>query len=336
MRVILILLFFLNILYSTSFIYPDFKKCYKRDIKSTVYFGDTKAIAISKHYAIAYLKKKPKYPFVKYDPFLNLYLFYRQKPMFFIKLKDTDKLTLGEWLASMDENSMYVGNFSQRGIGLNIYFEQNSKTPPNSMISCLCCDIYGLGVGSGKFISSNFIKRFLHSSEIFYGDIGARFAKRGRDIVVSFINPLFKNQKLKVGDIIRQINNRKVYKVEDIEDFILFQKRDQTVKIEFIRDNKIQTLSIKVKKRYGGGELSDSFLENRGIFFDKKLKIIGVAKGSFAQKSGLKIGDKLLQIDRVNVKDQNSVKSFFSKTQKKSLDLLFDRDDFQFFVKVAL
>ncbi len=336
MRVVLILLFFLNILYSTSFVYPNFKQCYKRDIKSIVYFGDTKAIAISKHYAVAYLKKKPKYPFIKYDPFLNLYLFYRQKPMSYVKLKNTDKLTLGEWLASMDDNSMYAGNFAQRGVGLNIYFEQNSKTPPNSMISCLCCDIYGLGVGNGKFISSNFIKRFLHSSEIFYGDIGVRFAKRGKYIVVSFVNPLFKNQELKVGDIVKQINNRKVHKVEDIQDFILFQKRNQIVKIEFIRDGKLQTLSIRVKKRYGGGELSDSFLENRGIFFDKKLRIIGIAKGSFAQKEGLKIGDKLLQIDRVNVKNQNDVKSFFSKIEKKSSDLLFDRDDFQFFIKVTL
>ena len=336
MRSILILIFTLNALFSASFVYPNFKQCYKKDVKSIVYFGDTKAVAISKHYAVAYLNRKPKHSFVKYDPFLNLYLFYSKKTLHPVRLKNTDKLTLGEWLASMDDNSMYAGNFAQRGVGLNIFFEQNSKIPPNSMISCLCCDIYGIGVGNGKFISSNFIKRFLNSKSVDYGDIGARFAKRGKDIIVSSVNPMFKNQKLKVGDIIKKIDNKKVKTVEDIEDYILFQKIGKIVRLKFLRNNRFLTKKIKIQKRYGGGELSDSFLESRGIFFDKDLRIKSIKKGSFGQKSGLLRGDKLLQINRISVNNEDDARRVFSKIKKKEINLLFDRKNFQFFIKVNM
>jgi C-terminal processing protease CtpA/Prc len=236
----------------------------------------------------------------------------------------------------MSENSMYTGNFAQRGVGLNIFFEQNSKTPPNSMISCLCCDIYGIGIGDGKFISSNFIKRFLKTKSVSYGDIGVRFAKRGKRVIVVSVNPMFKNQKLRVGDIIKKIDGRRVRKVADVEDYILFQKVGKSVKLTFSRDNRVLTRKIKVAKRYGGGELSDSFLESKGIYFDKNLRITSIRKGSFAQKSGLHIGDKLLQIDRVGVSNQDDIRNIFSKLKKKEINLLFDRSDFQFFVKVDM
>ncbi|MFK5881351.1 MAG: PDZ domain-containing protein [Sulfurospirillum sp.] len=336
MRFILILIFTVNALFSVSFTYPDFKKCYKKDVKSIVYFGSTQAIAVSKHYAVAYLKKKPKHSFVRYDPFLNLYLFYSKKNLHPVKLKNTDKLTLGEWLASMDDDSMYTGNFAQRGIGLNIFFKQNSKTPPNSMISCLCCSIYGIGVGNGKFISSNFIKRFLDSKSVAYGDIGVRFLRRGKDVIVSSVNPMFPHQLLEVGDIIKKIDSKKVKKIEDIEDYILFQKIGKIVKLQFVRNNKLITQKIKVLKRYGGGELSDSFLERKGMFFDKNLRIKAIKKGSFAWKSGLRTGDKLLQIDRINVANEDDIRRIFSSLKKKEVNLLFDRNDFQFFIKVVL
>ena len=336
MRFVLILLFTVNALFSVSFTYPDFRKCYKKDVKSMVYFGDTKAVAISKHYAVAYLKKKPKYPFVRHDKFLNLYLFHSKKVLHPVHLRNTDKLTLGEWLASMDDSSMYTGNFAQRGVGLNIFFKQNSKTPPNSMITCLCCSVYGIGVGNGKFISSNFIKRFLDSKSVAYGDIGVRFLRRGKDVIVSSVNPLFAHQKLKVGDIIKKIDGRRVRKVEDVEDYVLFQKIGKIVKLQFVRNHKLMTEKIKVQKRYGGGELSDSFLEVKGMFFDKKLRIKTIKKGSFAQKSGLHRGDKLLQINRVSVKSEDDIRRVLSKIGKKAINLLFERNNFQFFVKVNM
>ncbi len=333
MRYLLSFVFAINVLFGASFVYPNFKQCYNKNLKSVVYFSDTKAIAIAKHYAVSYSKKKPSYPYVKHDPFLNLYLFYSPKTLHPVRLKDTKYLSLGEWLASMDEDSLYAGNFAKRGVGLGVYFEQNSKTPPNSMVTCLCCDVYGLGVGNKKFISSNLLKRFLNSTEIFYGDIGARFAKKGRKIVVASIDPMHSNQKLKIGDIIEKIDGKKVRNLQDLENKILFTRRNQSVKLKFFRKNALHVEDIKVFQKVGGGEAGDSFLEAKGMYFDKNLSIKKIIKGSFADKNGLKIGDKLLQIGRKSVKNQNDARVVFSKT-KKMIRLLFARGGSQFFIKV--
>jgi hypothetical protein len=334
MRYLLTLIFAFNVLFSASFVYPNFKQCYNKNLKSIVYFGNTKAIAIAKHYAVSYSKTKPSYPYAKHDPFLNLYLFYSPKVLHPVHLKDTKYLSLGEWLASMDDNSLYAGNFAKRGIGLSVYFEQNAKTPPNSIVTCLCCDVYGLGVGDKKFISSNLIKRFLNSTEIFYGDIGVRFAKKGKKIVIASINQMRINKNLKVGDVIKKINGKKVKNLQDLENKILFTKRNQSIKLEFFRKNALHVESIKVFQKNGGGEASDSFLEAKGMFFDRNLTITKVIKGSFADKNGLKPGDKLVQIDRKSVKNQNDARIVFSKTKKKLIYLLFGRGGSQFFIKV--
>jgi len=340
LKIFISLIILCNFAFSANFVYPNFKQCYNKNIKSIVYFGNTKAVAISKHYAVAYLKKKPKYHFVKRDPFLNLYLFYSPKILNPVKLKSTDKLTLGEWLASMDNNSLYIGNFSKKGVGLNSYFRQNGKTPPNSMISCLCCDIYGLGIGNGKFISSNFIKRLLTSSKIFYGDIGVKFAKHGKNIIVSRVNPYFTKQRLKVGDIIRKIDGKKIKTVQEAENLILLQKRNHIIKVEFFRKNALHVEKIKVLNKYRAKKSvtksNNYFLKKKGIFFDNNMKIKYIAKYSFGEKSGLKIGDKLLQINQISVKNQHEARRIFSKMKKKEVNLLFDRHDFQFFVKVKI
>ncbi len=339
MRFVLILIFAFNFIFGASFIYPDFKQCYRKNIKSIVYFKGTKAVAITKHYAVSYTKKRPRYPFVKHDPYLNLYLFHSSKILQPVKFKNTDKLTLGEWLASMDDKSMYIGNFAQRGIGLDIYFRQNSKTPPNSMISCLCCDIYGIGVGNGKFISSNLIKKFLNSKEIFYGDIGVKLARRGKDVVVAYVNPIYRQRKLKVGDIIKKIDGKKIETLRDAKNLILFQKRNHILKIEFLRKNALHVVKIKVQQKYikrAKRVKRYRLLEKKGIFFDKNLKIIRIAKKSFGERSGLKTGDKLLQVNQKSVKSIYQANREFTKNRKKEVNLLFDRHDFQFFVKVNL
>jgi C-terminal processing protease CtpA/Prc len=191
-----------------------------------------------------------------------------------------------------------------------------------------------LGVGDKKFISSNLIKRFLNSTEIFYGDIGVRFAKKGKEIVIASINQMRINKNLKVGDVIKKIDGKTVKNLQDLENKILFTKRNQSIKLEFLRKNALHAENIKVFQKNGGGEASDSFLEAKGMFFDKNLSINKIFKDSFADKKGLKIGDRLVQIDRKSVKNQNDARIVFSKTKKKSIYLLFDRGGSQFFIKV--
>ncbi len=334
MKVLTALLMVFGLMFGASFTYPNFKQCFNKNKDSVVYFKNVKAIAVTSHYAVSYQTKTPDAKYIKYDPYLGLYLFYSKKKLHPVKLKDTKSLALGEWLASMSDDSMYIGNFAKRGSGLESFYEHNAKVEPNSMIVCLCCQVYGLGVGDNRFIPTKLIKRFLNAKEIFYGDIGARFAKRGKDIVVMRVDPFYPDNLLKIGDIIKKINGKKVKSLNDVKDVILFSKREDFVTLEFLRKNVLHKSKLKIYKRFGGGVLSDTFLERKGLFFDKDLKIKWINKNSYAQKAGLKIGDRLLQINQKNVKSEDDIKRVLSKVKTKDINLLFDRNDFQFFVKV--
>ena len=335
-RIFIAFFIFLGVLNSADFTYPDFSQCYKKNSKSFVYFGDIRAVAVTKNLAVAYSQTKPTVPFIKFDPFLNLYLFKSLKTLNPIKLKSTHNLKLGEWIAGMDDSSLYAGNFAKSGDLLDSFYLQNSNLEKNSIITCLCCEIYGLGIGGGSFIGSEYIKRFMSAKDVYYGDIGVRFEKQGNDFVVQSKNPLYPKQSLKVGDKILKINGKKVSSLKQLNQTVLFTKPRTTISLELQRGKKILKEKMLVTSRSGGGYLSDSFLENKGIFFDHEMKITKINKKSFGEASGLKIGDKLIQIGHKKIVNTNDLKAYLSKTKNKEVQLLFDRDDFQFFVKLGL
>ncbi len=336
MKLIVGFILFVQVAFSADFTYPDFKQCFEKNKKSFVYFGDIRAVAVGKHIAIAYSKTKPTVPYIKFDPFLNLYMFESKKPLNPVKLKTTYGLKVGEWIAGMDESSLYAGNFAKAGDVLDTFYLQNSKIDANSIVSCLCCDVYGLGVGSGAFIGSEYIKRFIESKTVFYGDIGARFVQQGQEFIVHDLDPFYENQKLKVGDKILKIDNNKVYSLKGLNQKILFSKLNQKLKLEVLRGTALVKLDVLVASREGGGGLNDSFLEKKGIFFDADMSIKKINKDSFGEINGLKVGDKLLQIDQIKIESLTQLRAFFSKTKETNVNLLFDREDFQFFVNLSL
>jgi uncharacterized protein YxjI len=335
-RVFISLFLIFQVANSAGFTYPDFRQCYTKNKQSFVYFGDTRAIAVSKHLAVAYSKTTPKTPFIKFDPFLNLYLFNSKKTLKPIRLKSTTTLKLGEWIAGMDDTSLYAGNFAKSGDVLDSFYLQNAKLDENSIISCLCCEAYGIGIGAGSFIGSEYIKRFINAKDIYYGDIGVRFEKHANDFVVTSLDPFYENQLLKTNDKILKINGKRVTSLKQLNQTILFSKPKSKITLELKRGNKTVKKTLVVRSRMGGGYLSDSFLEKKGMFFNDEMKITKINKKSFAQKSGLHVGDKLIQIDRKKIESQDEVKVYLSNLKEKEAQLLFERDDFQFFVKIGL
>ena len=336
MRLVISLFLIFQVANSASFTYPDFRQCYQKNKQSFVYFGETRAVAVTKHLAVAYSRTKPKVAFVKFDPFLNLYLFKSKKILKPVKLKSTHTLKLGEWIAGMDDTSLYAGNFAKSGDLLDSFYLQNAKLDENSIISCLCCEVYGIGIGAGSFIGSEYIKRFIKNKDTYYGDIGVRFEKHAANFIVKSRDPFYPNQLLHVDDKILKINGKKVTSLKQLNQTVLFSKPKAIVSIELLRGKHKLKRSLVVRSRIGGGYLSDSFLEKKGIFLDKEMKILKITKNSFAQISGLKIGDKLIQIDHKVINNHNDIKEHLSKLKSKEAQLLFDRNDFHFFVKIGL
>lgn len=291
---------------------------------------------MSKYLAVAYSHTTPKVPFIKHDPFLNLYLFKSKTPLQPVRLKSTHQLKLGEWIAGMDDSSLYAGNFSKVGDLLDSFYLHNAQMEKNSIVSCLCCEVYGLGIGAGSFIGSEYITRFMKMKDVYYGDIGVRFAKAGKEFVIREVDPFSPNNNLQSNDKVIKINGKRVTSLKQLNQTVLFAKPKSKINLEINRNGKTIKVTAIVNTRGGGGYLSDSFLEKKGIFFDEKMKISQVNKGSFGAINGLKKGDKLLRVDQTKVEDENALKEYLSKSKGKSVYLLFDRNDFQFFVKLML
>ena len=112
---------------------------------------------------------------------------------------------------------------------------------------------------------------------------------------------------------------------------ILFSKIGTIHKIKIKRDSKYFNIKVKTKKRYGGGYLSDTFLEEKGIYFSPNLTIIKVSNEFDGY--GLKIGDQLIQVNGNKIDNIADIREHISDF-KYFASLLFQRRGFQFFVNI--
>lgn len=318
-----------------EFVYPDFSQCYEKNSKSIVYFGKTRAIAIDEHRAIAYSKEKPAAAFIKYDYLSHLYLFETAKKLTPIKLKSTAELKPGEWLGSMTEDSLIVVNVSKKTSNTNDLFEHSGRGEVNSIIGGLCCEMMGLGLGDKYFIGSESLQKFLFSKEAAYEALGARLEENNESIVVSFVDTHNKHTKLKAGDKILTLNGKKVKTLADVQAALNASLKSQKLSAQIQRDKgwiEENILAIAPKFVPKTPIRTVGFTEAKGLKFGSNLTLISVPMGSFAERSGLKIGDRLLQIDEIKMDRIVDADVYLEKSRLRENSLLFERDNFQFFV----
>ncbi|MCZ4244392.1 RIP metalloprotease RseP [Pedobacter punctiformis] len=118
---------------------------------------------------------------------------------------------------------------------------------------------------------------------------------------------------LKNGDKILAINGTKVIKFEELKGSkVLMGGTTLTV----IRGDK--TLEIKVPDNF-----LDQLKDGKALFVEPRVKNIvdTVLKGSAAEKAGLKIGDKVTNVDGVPVTFQDEVKPVLAKKKGKTASL---------------
>lgn len=173
----------------------------------------------------------------------------------------------------------------------------------------------------------NFIKK----KKFEYSDIGIRAANKNSKTIVKRVNPFDKELSLKKGDVVLEIDSKKVQNAAHLMREILFSKIGKKHKLKIQRDGKVLYVEAVGKKRYGGGEIGDTFLEAKGLYFNQDLTIMKVS-GEF-EKYGLKIGDKLLQVNGVKVVSISDIRDNIDAF-KYHASLLFERNDFQFFVNI--
>ncbi len=284
-------------------------------------------LIVKKHQRLLYSNKKPSGKILKHDPYLSLYLV-EDKKGFSYPFTINNRLRLG--VAVVDNKRAIEGKILKRQIGLNEFATFSEPLFFPSVVMTSCCSLEGIVTPKG-IIEKEYIQHFLEVKKVSYADIGIRIYDKKKLVFVKAINPFIKGNPFKIGDCIISFDGKKVRDAADLMRWILFSKIGSMHKVKLKRDGKMFSFSVKSQNRFGGGKLSDTFLEFLGISFDKHLKVVKIAPK--ARKYQLKIGDKLVQINEQNIKNEQQISKIISQ-KKDGAYLLFERYDFQFFVKV--
>jgi len=304
-----------------------YNSCKNKIIDSSSISTNTVQIPVKKHQRIIFSRTTPNHKILKHDPFLSLYLV-EDKKGFKYPFKINYRLTLGT--AVVNAKEAVEGKILKHQVGLNSFAMFSECITVPSLLLTSCCSLEGIATPEG-IIEKEYIDRFIKIKKVSYSDIGIRVEDKKKLVIVNTINPFMKDNPFKVNDCILEFDGKKIKNASALMKKILFSKIGSAHKIKIKRDSKVLTLKTNSKKRYGGGYLSDTFLEFLGLSFDKNLKIVKIEEK--AKKYNLNLGDKLLQINQKNITTEAEILEIISQS-KNSTNLLFLRDDFQFFVKI--
>jgi len=304
-----------------------YSSCIQKINDATTIQNNSLSIPVRKDVRLVYSKCRPKAKILKHDPFLSLYLI-EDKSGFAYNFDINMRLQLG--IAAVNKTEAKEGKIIRDQIGLNslAVFSEKVKTP--ALITSSCCSLEGIITPKG-IIQKEYIKRFISSSSASYSDIGVRVHDEGGDIIVNASNPYLKDNLLKIGDCILSLDGKRMKNSSIFMRKILFSKIGTKHSVKIKRGKKIMTLSAMSRKRDGGGEISDTFLEFSGIYFNKKLEVVRLSENFSSY--GLVLGDRLVQVHGVRVKTQDELRKYI-QDYKDFSSLLFERRNFEFFVNI--
>lgn len=322
-------LFFLNLFACNG----DADSCRQKVVDSTAITKQRVQIPIQNNKLLIYSKTPPKEKILKQDPFLSLYIIEDAKKFAFpFKINNTLSLEI----MAVDNTKSVDGKISKRQVGFESFATFTQPLSTYGLILNSCCDLEGIFTERG-IIEKEYIERFMNIKNVSYGDFGIKVKDENSAVVVKESNSFIKSNQLKVGDIILELDSKKVKDSASFMRDMLFSQIGSTHNIKIMRDNKTLTLKASTQKKVIGDNLNNSdnldnaYLKFLGLSFDKKLFITNIEKK--AEHFELKVGDRLIQ---ANIKYIKGADDFFDKSNnlKSPLNLLFEREHFQFFVKV--
>jgi hypothetical protein len=324
LRIVLALtLFFLSI-YACE---GGYESCKAKVRDSHAIKNDALFIPLTDAKELVYSKDIPNATILKSNPFLSLYLI-KSKKTFKYPFTLNTHLALGN--AAVNERFAIEGKITSPQIGLNKFAHFNEPPFVPSLLLNSCCNLEGIITPKG-IIQKEYLLHFINAKDTRYSDIGIRVEETKQGIRVRYVDPFLQDNPFHVDDIILLFDDKKVANSAALMQKILFASVDALHRVRIRREGEIMNLSITSGQRYGGGFLSDTFLEQKGLFFNERLEIVSL--DTTKVKNGLHRGDQLLQVNGIRVHNQEDVLSALSKASKEK-NFLFQRDSFQFFVQI--
>ena len=304
-----------------------FSFCQQKIIDSNAVTSNIIQVPVKKHQRLLYSTQIPNAKVIKYDPFLSLYLIEDKKGF---NYPFSFNLMNSAGVAGVTKKSVIKGKVLKHQVGLNKFATFSDALFTPSLLTSSCCALVGLVTPQG-IIEKAYIERFVQNKNSSYADLGIRVKQEGKYVIVDTVDPYAKNNPFKKDDYILKYNGKKVTSASSFMKSALFSKVGTTQKLQIKRHQKILNITKESEKRFGGGYISDTFLERKGIYFGDDLRINRLNDAQ--RKNGLKLCDTLIGIDGKKVRNQEEAMQIISGT-KKFKSLLIQRDDFQFFVQI--
>ena len=304
-----------------------YDSCKQKIIDSKTIKNCSLEIPVKKYQRLVYSKTEPTAKIIKHDPFLNLYLV-EDKKGFSYPFKMNTQAQLG--YAAVNETNAVEGKIVKKQIGLNSLATFGESIVYPSILTSSCCSLEGIVTPEG-IIEKEYLQRFISSASADYSDIGIRVKDDKGLIIVIASNPYLKLNPVKRGDCILAYDGAKMTNSALFMRKVLFSKVGSSHTLKVKRGSKVLNFKVKTKKRNGGGEISDTFLEFSGIFFNKKLEVVKLSKEF--ENYGLLVGDKLIQVHGIRIKNQEELRKYLEDHRDFST-LLFERENFEFFVNI--
>ncbi|MEA3373461.1 MAG: PDZ domain-containing protein [Campylobacterota bacterium] len=319
-RVIFLVLLFLTT--SLSACSGDFALCKQKFIDAQVLDGNRLLLPVTETTNLLYSSTVPKREVVKADPFLGLYLVKSTKSFEHPYTMTSKKASE---VAAVDTYMALPGKLRRSQSGLNRLAQFNQPLFAPCIINDTCCALEGIVTHQG-IIEKAYIRHFLDSDIPAYGDAGMRLKERGGQIVIESIDPFVENNPFQSGDKILRYEGKKVRSLKALDQSILLGGTGKACNFSLERQGKPLNVTAMIGKRYGGGLISDTYLERKGFFLDRGLIVT-------RSTESIKAGDKLIRVNSRAVSTWEDVRHFLRYGQGKAV-LLFEREGFQFFIHV--
>ncbi|WP_033754005.1 PDZ domain-containing protein [Helicobacter pylori] len=327
-KALIVLVFFVNGLGAY-----DFKHCQAFFQKASLQKGGVALKELPKGVYLYYSKTYPKHAkVIKSDPFIGLYLLQSAPSDYAYTLRDLDKDALTRSMASVGKNQAKEVQLLSLQKGYDRYARILQEIQKNGVISNICYQMLGLGVGGNGFIETKFIKRFLSQQEPYYGDIGVRIEDKNKRLVVAQFDPFFPKNPFLKNDEILAINDHKIHSLAEFEWVVSNLKYQSLVRVKIKRNRQIKEVTLQVNKRYGGFLLKDTFLERYHIALNERFIITQIGSHLPKGLDFLKLGDRILWVNRKDV--AFSPKALREALSAPKIELLVWRKGFEFYIKI--
>ncbi|KAA6228233.1 PDZ domain-containing protein [Campylobacter sp. LR291e] len=319
MRVFLVFLLSLGFLFGVE--RPkleDFVACYEKNKASVLTYEGLPAFALSENLLAVLKQENTKLnKYVKYDPFLNLYLVKTEFSLIPTRMIEEQNLTRNDWVGILDPSRAFIGHIKYLAQDINEK-DQLDFTTKIGLLNSPCCNMLGIGLDNGAFIGNRYLKHFMKYNDVYWGDIGVDFAVRENKI---YVNSVRKNGQFLINDEIVSVDGEIVKDLRKLNEKVLFADRGSTLYFGVIRDNFDLNISTLVtEKDLSRFNLPDNkpkpvptgYRSNLGLHINKALVVTKVDANSKASSAGFMVGDKILRINNKVVTSTQNIQDILA------------------------